>query len=119
MPSDRSLPSRGLAEVRIIAASPDAARRVAETLRRRFAATEQRSYPAGDGGAGTRLHLTVDVARSPQAPQAPEPSGPFPLRLVTSLPHADEIQDAAGKNGTDQGFVTLPLGGMRVSRKRS
>jgi hypothetical protein len=116
MPSDRSLPARGLAEVRIIAASPDAARRVAETLRRRFAATEQRSYPAGDEGAGTRLHLTVDVARSPQAPELSEPIRPWP---VTSLPHADEIQNAAGKNGTDRSVVTLPLGGMRVSRKRS
>ncbi|MGW7367269.1 hypothetical protein ACWGI8_28525 [Streptomyces sp. NPDC054841] len=55
-------PSEGRAEVRIVAASPEAARRVAEALRR-FAATEQRSYPAGSDG-GTRLHLTVDTRRT-------------------------------------------------------
>ncbi|MFG2195760.1 hypothetical protein [Streptomyces sp. NPDC048639] len=52
--------SDGRAEVRIVAASPDAARQVAEILRHCFAATEQRSYPAGSDG-GTRLHLTVDT----------------------------------------------------------
>ncbi|AVH57520.1 MULTISPECIES: hypothetical protein [Streptomyces] len=56
-------PSAGHAEVRIVAASPESARRVAEALRRCFAATEQRSYPAGRGG-GTRLHLTVDTTRT-------------------------------------------------------
>ncbi|MBX9362918.1 hypothetical protein K4G64_17290 [Streptomyces sp. WAC04114] len=55
-------PSDGHAEVRIVAASPEAARRVAEALRRCFAATEQRSYPAGADG-GTRLDLTVDTTR--------------------------------------------------------
>lgn len=55
-------PSPGHAEVRIVAASPEVARRVAEVLRRCFAADEQRSYPAGRGG-GTRLHLTVDTTR--------------------------------------------------------
>ncbi len=53
----------GHAEVRIVAASPDAARQVAEVLRRCFAATEQRSYPAGNDG-GTRLHLTVDTTQT-------------------------------------------------------
>ncbi|MFG2983055.1 hypothetical protein ACGFYQ_17690 [Streptomyces sp. NPDC048258] len=52
--------SFGHAEVRIIADTPEAARAVAEVLRRCFAGTEQRSYPALDGG--TRLHLTVDTA---------------------------------------------------------
>lgn len=51
------------AEVRIVAATPEAARRVAEVLRRCFASTEQRSYPAG-GEGGTRLHLTLDTART-------------------------------------------------------
>jgi hypothetical protein len=55
------LPSAGHAEVRIVAATPEVARHVAEVLRRCFAATEQRSYPAGSDG-GTRLHLTVDTA---------------------------------------------------------
>ncbi|AZQ35797.1 hypothetical protein EJ357_21750 [Streptomyces cyaneochromogenes] len=56
-------PSDGHAEVRIVAASPEVARRVAEVLRRCFAATEQRSYPAGADG-GTRLDLTVDTSRA-------------------------------------------------------
>ncbi|MFB7653895.1 MULTISPECIES: hypothetical protein [unclassified Streptomyces] len=56
-------PSRGYAEVHVTASSPDAARRVAEVLRRCFAATEQRSYPAGAEG-GTRLELTVDTTRA-------------------------------------------------------
>ncbi|MEU9298902.1 hypothetical protein [Streptomyces sp. NPDC048269] len=56
----RPTPSSGHAEVRIIAGTPEAARAVAEVLRRCFAGTEQRSYPALDGG--TRLHLTVDTA---------------------------------------------------------
>jgi hypothetical protein len=41
---------------------PEAARHVAEILRRCFAAAEARSYPAGPDG-GTRLHLTVDTTR--------------------------------------------------------
>ncbi|GHI06176.1 hypothetical protein AQI88_28880 [Streptomyces cellostaticus] len=57
------LPSEGHAEVRIVAATPEIARRVAEVLRRCFASTEQRSYPAGREG-GTRLHLTLDTART-------------------------------------------------------
>jgi hypothetical protein len=56
-------PSDGHADVRIVAASPEVARRVAEVLRRCFAATEQRSYPAGVGG-GTRLELVVDTTRA-------------------------------------------------------
>jgi hypothetical protein len=63
MTSDRSLPAPNIAEVRITAASPDVARLVAQVLRARFAGGEQRSYPAGDTGDGTRLHLTVDTAR--------------------------------------------------------
>ncbi|WP_189455690.1 hypothetical protein [Streptomyces abikoensis] len=49
------------AEVRIVGATPEVCRRVAEVLRRCFSSTEQRSYPAGQDG-GTRLHLTVDTA---------------------------------------------------------
>ncbi|MFG2679735.1 hypothetical protein [Streptomyces sp. NPDC048392] len=56
-------PSRGYAEVHVTAASPEVARRVAEVLRHCFAATEQRSYPAGAEGA-TRLELTVDTMRT-------------------------------------------------------
>jgi hypothetical protein len=57
------LPSEGHAEVRIVAATPEVARRVAEVLRRCFDSTEQRSYPAGREG-GTRLHLTLDTTRT-------------------------------------------------------
>jgi hypothetical protein len=58
-----SLPAPGLAEVRVTAATPDTARKIAQTLRRRFVCTEQLSCPAGPNG-GTRLRLTVDTARS-------------------------------------------------------
>ncbi|MFD0143581.1 MULTISPECIES: hypothetical protein [unclassified Streptomyces] len=53
------LPSAGLAEIRIVAATPEAARAVAQVIRRSFAGAEQRSYPVPEGG--TRLHLTVDT----------------------------------------------------------
>ncbi|GGV81804.1 hypothetical protein [Streptomyces massasporeus] len=67
------LPMGDLAEVRIIAASPDIAQRVTQLLRRNLRCDEPRSYPAGPDGQGTLLHLTVDtghvgeetVARSP------------------------------------------------------
>ncbi|MEU5160593.1 hypothetical protein AB0G74_13425 [Streptomyces sp. NPDC020875] len=78
--------SLGHAEVRIIAHTPEAARAVAETLRRCFAGAEQRSYPGLDGD--TRLHLTVDTAT---------PAGPVRSWLAASLPsaeagtHADEV----------------------------
>ncbi|MFD1658062.1 hypothetical protein ACFSL4_07475 [Streptomyces caeni] len=81
------LPSEGHAEVRIIAATPEAARRVAEVLRRAFASDEQRSYPAGSEGA-TRLHLTIDTTH------AAEPARSW---LATSEPsledhaHTDEV----------------------------
>lgn len=60
MASAEQPPTSGRAEVRIVAASPEVARAIADVLRRCFAATEQRSYPAGNEG-GTRLHLTVDT----------------------------------------------------------
>jgi len=53
-------PPDGHADVRIVAASLEASRRVAEVLRQCCAATEQRSYPA-DSEGGTRLQLTVDT----------------------------------------------------------
>lgn len=65
MNSSHHMPSAGHAEVRIVAAEPEIARRVAEVLRRCFAATEQRSYPA-DSDGGTRLHLTVDTTHTPE-----------------------------------------------------
>lgn len=63
MQQPKQTPSEGHADVRIVAASPEVARRVAEVLRRCFAATEQCSYPAGTGG-GTRLELVVDTTRA-------------------------------------------------------
>lgn len=68
------MPSAGRAEVRTVAASPEAARRVAEVLRGCFAADEQRGCPDHSGG-GTRLHLTVDTTH---------PAGPTPPWLVAS-----------------------------------
>ncbi|PIM70832.1 hypothetical protein CTU88_20165 [Streptomyces sp. JV178] len=56
-------PSASHAEVRVVAPSPEVARRVAEVIRRCFDSTEQRSYPAGPDG-GTRLDLTVDTAHA-------------------------------------------------------
>ncbi|MGW1802156.1 hypothetical protein ACWCQN_41230 [Streptomyces sp. NPDC001984] len=83
----RALTPEGHAEVRVVAATPEVARRVTEVLRRCFASTEQRSYPAGREG-GTRLHLTLDTAR------AAEPARSW---LATSestdqdRTHADEV----------------------------
>ncbi|MEW5627490.1 hypothetical protein AB1388_13085 [Streptomyces hydrogenans] len=80
-----ALPPPGRAEIRIVAATPDTARRVADVLRRCFAGGEQRSYPAP--GGGTRLHLTVDTAH---------PAEPARSWLATSRPpsgtgpHAEE-----------------------------
>ncbi|MEU1628590.1 hypothetical protein ABZ746_25405 [Streptomyces sp. NPDC020096] len=85
------LPEPGFAHVRIVAASPEAARQIAAVLRRSFASTEQRSYPADSDGNGTRLHVTVDTARTP------DPGQPFRPWLVTDgprgadHPHADEV----------------------------
>ncbi|GGT69376.1 MULTISPECIES: hypothetical protein [Streptomyces] len=69
------LPPAGHAEVRIVAASPETARAVAEVLRHCFAGAEQRSYPAP--GGGTRLHLTVDTETA---------AGPARSWLATSRP---------------------------------
>lgn len=80
MKPEQELPSTGHAEVRVVAATPEVARRVAEVLRRCFAATEQRSYPAGTEG-GTRLDLTVDTT---------QPAGPARSWLATSGPSFDE-----------------------------
>ena len=76
LPGAERLPPPGHADVQIVAASPGVARRVAEALRLRFAASEQRSYAAGDESGGTMLHLTVDTVHLPQT------AGPFQLRLV-------------------------------------
>ncbi|MEV7276970.1 hypothetical protein [Streptomyces sp. NPDC093111] len=86
-PTDTAaLPSAGHAEIRIVAATPEAARAVAQVIRCSFAGAEQRSYPAPEGG--TRLHLTVDTA------SAAEPALSW---LTTSRPscrtdtHIDEV----------------------------
>jgi hypothetical protein len=82
----QTMPSLGHAEVRIIAHTPEAARAVAEVLRRCFAGAEQRSYPGLDGD--TRLHLTVDTLT---------PAGPARSWLATTRnpagigAHSDEI----------------------------
>ncbi|MET9678492.1 hypothetical protein ABZY68_36220 [Streptomyces sp. NPDC006482] len=86
-PSDTAiLPSAGHTEIRIVAATPEAARAVAEAIRRSFAGAEQRSYPVPDGG--TRLHLTVDTDSA---------AGPARSWLTASRPptgagsHGDEV----------------------------
>ncbi|MFH9426105.1 hypothetical protein [Streptomyces sp. NPDC017529] len=81
-------PGPGHAEVRIVAASPEAARLVAQTLRDHYAAAEQRSYPAEAPDGGTRLHLTVDTTRTSGAV---EPPRPWP---VAGRPHHDELANA-------------------------
>lgn len=87
--SDASESPPGLAEVRIVAASPEAARRVAEGLRHMFAGAEQRSYPAGPDGS-TRLHLTVDTTRGPQPLQTFQAGAAGRHTPGTERRHADE-----------------------------
>ncbi|MDT9682591.1 hypothetical protein RND61_11000 [Streptomyces sp. TRM76323] len=86
MHDDTELPSAGHADVRVVAATPEVARRVAEVVRRCFASTEQRSYPAGPEG-GTLLHLRVDTTR---------PAGPARswLESSESAPGERRPQDA-------------------------
>ncbi|MEU7162433.1 hypothetical protein AB0A82_41810 [Streptomyces chrestomyceticus] len=74
----------GYVDVRIEAASPEAARLVAQTLRDRYAGAEQRSYPDAPDG-GTRLHLTIDTTRTPDTVEAPRP---WP---IAGRPHHDEF----------------------------
>ncbi|MDQ0714934.1 hypothetical protein QFZ55_004386 [Streptomyces luteogriseus] len=71
--ADGDLPMGDLAEVRIIAASPDIAQRVAQLLRRSLRCDEPRSYPAGPDGQGTLLHLTVDTGHVGEEPFAQSP----------------------------------------------
>ncbi|MEV4439731.1 hypothetical protein AB0K09_12035 [Streptomyces sp. NPDC049577] len=78
------LPPAGHAEVRVVAATPEVARKVAEVLRHCFASAEQRSYPAGTEG-GTRLHLTVDTTRA---------AGPARSWLAASQPSVDDHPEA-------------------------
>ncbi|WP_228978165.1 hypothetical protein [Streptomyces sp. DH12] len=87
MDSSQDRPPAGHAEVRIVAAEPEVARRVAEVLRRSFAAGEQRSYPA-DAEGGTRLHLTVDTT------QTSEPARSWLLASESTYddrPQSDEV----------------------------
>ncbi|MFB7354997.1 hypothetical protein [Streptomyces gardneri] len=86
-PTDTAaLPSAGHAEIRIVAATPEAARAVAQVIRCSFAGAEQRSYPVPEGG--TRLHLTVDTGSGAE---------PALSWLATSRPssragtHVDEV----------------------------
>jgi hypothetical protein len=81
-PFPESLPSPGLAEVRITADSPETARQVAAALRRLFDAPEQSSGPAGPDGSGTCLLLTVDTTRAAGQQQ------PFRPRLVPDDRHS-------------------------------
>ncbi|MFE7929078.1 hypothetical protein ACFU6S_10075 [Streptomyces sp. NPDC057456] len=86
-PSEPPQPlTAGNVEVRLVASTPEAARQVAEVLRRHFASSEQRSYPGTEAG-GTRLHLTVDTARA---------AGPARSWLATSQ------SSGSGRTQTDE-----------------
>jgi hypothetical protein len=88
--ADMSPPEgEGFAEVRIIAADPDVAQRVALLLRHGFHCDEPRSYPAGPDGHGTLLHLTVDTGRPPDEPPAASP-WLISSRSQASRTHTDE-----------------------------
>ncbi|MER6290420.1 hypothetical protein [Streptomyces sviceus] len=82
----KETPSDGQADVRIVADSPEVARRVAEVLRHCFAATEQRSYPL-DSAGGTRLELTVDTTRA---------AGPARSWLETSRSSGEDVDWTEG-----------------------
>jgi hypothetical protein len=82
--SEDPLPAPGFAEVGIVAASPEAARQVAETLRRLFPVSEQRSHPSGHQDGGTSLHLTVDTLHTPDVSES------FRPWLVTDHPYTDD-----------------------------
>ncbi|UNO41108.1 hypothetical protein [Streptomyces sp. MST-110588] len=76
----RPLPSSGLAEIRIVAATSEVARQVAEALRRRFAGEDALGCPAHSDGSGTVLYLTVDTMREHGRP------GPVRPRRTPSDP---------------------------------
>ncbi|WP_435851306.1 hypothetical protein [Streptomyces thermolilacinus] len=86
---DTELPSPGHADVRVVAATPEVARRVAEVVRRCFDTAEQRSYPAGPEG-GTLLRLTVDTSR---------PAGPARSWLESSEPVYGDERTSEGHSG--------------------
>ncbi|MEV0639360.1 hypothetical protein AB0I77_31385 [Streptomyces sp. NPDC050619] len=79
----------GFAEVRIIAADPDVAQRVALLLRSGFQCDEPRSYPTGADGQGTLLHLTVDTGRAADEPPTASP-WLVSSRFQASRSHTDE-----------------------------
>ncbi|CAL9297157.1 MULTISPECIES: hypothetical protein [unclassified Streptomyces] len=89
MQDETQLPSSGRADVRVVAATPEVARRVAEVVRRCFDTTEQRSYPAGPEG-GTLLRLTVDTTR---------PAGPARSWLESSEPAYGDERTGEGHSG--------------------
>lgn len=103
MNSENKLPAAGLAEVRIVAASPETARQVALALRRCFEGHEQRSYPTGEDSTGTRVNLTVDTTRVPAGSLPSGRSRPAVGDIRDPAePHADEIRV------TTSGFRSSP-----------
>ncbi|MDR6979672.1 hypothetical protein J2X68_006409 [Streptomyces sp. 3330] len=90
--------SAGNVDVRLVASSPEAARQVAEVLRRCFDSSEQRSYPGAVPG-GTRLHLTVDTERTAE---------PARSWLVTSRSSGN------GRTHTDEIRTDVPLTTVRA-----
>lgn len=91
MHNEYPLPVPGLAEVRIIAATPEAARCVALAIRDCFEADEQRSYPAGEDNSGTRLNLTIDTTRRPSTTRGTGPRPALGNTVPRAAPHSDEF----------------------------
>ncbi|WP_328707503.1 hypothetical protein [Streptomyces sp. HM190] len=79
----------GLAEVRVVAADPATAQRVARVLRQAFPCDEPRSYPTGADGRGTLLHLTVDTRFPAGSPHGAAP-WLYSSRTQGERTHTDE-----------------------------
>lgn len=92
MQAEYPLPIPGLAEIRIVAATPEVARKVALAIRGCFEGSEQRSYPARADNTGTRLNLTVDTTRIPSVTARGTGLRPALGNTVpAAAPHSDEI----------------------------
>lgn len=100
-------PWTALAEVRVIAPSPEAARRVVEVLRHHFAGTEQRSCTASPEGGTTRLHLTVDTTQDPRALQSFQSGVRTGRPTPAGHPHAGVIPPRVAASRGDTGHAAV------------
>ncbi|MEU0599936.1 hypothetical protein ABZ484_17100 [Streptomyces sp. NPDC006393] len=101
--------AEGRVEVRIVSLDAEAARQVADALRLLFAGGEQRSYPAFPSGTGTRLHLTLDPARS---------AGPLNSWLEASRPQADRTHPDETAPSATPALRPAPAGPPAVASPR-